>query len=142
MSSETFPGQYHHKSVPMQDLDMDGIPRDTLGNPMPAPVPAGFVSRLQPTEWGDYWMRSPNGSAPVSAQSELECQESQKQLDLPHLKLCICSFVNLLFSEIVTVISHRTLVCSDIRSYLCHEKQAAIIIQKSVRKWLVSTYHS
>ena len=83
MSPETFPGQYHHKSVPMQDLDMDGIPRDTLGNPMPAPEPSGFVSRLQTTEWGTskYWMLSPNGSAPVPAQSELECQESQKQLD-------------------------------------------------------------
>ena len=63
MSSETSPGQYHHKAVPVQvflDNNNEGIPRDTLGNPMPPPVPAGFVShfKLQPDEWGEYGRES------------------------------------------------------------------------------------
>ena len=65
----------------MQVLDIDGILRDTLGNPMPPPVPAGFVSRLQISEWGKYWLLSLNGSAQVPSESQLECQESQEQLD-------------------------------------------------------------
>lgn len=36
---------------------MDRIPRDTLGNPMPPPVPGGFTSRMTPGEFETYWHR-------------------------------------------------------------------------------------
>ena len=96
MSSETCPAQYHHKTVPVQVFwanNNEGIPRDTLGNPMPPPVPAGFVSRLQPAEWGEYWLLSPNGNAQVPSQSQMECQERQEHFDFAppealHLHLC------------------------------------------------------
>ena len=33
------------------------IPLDTLGNPLPPPVPSGTVARIPPSEWHEYWMR-------------------------------------------------------------------------------------
>ena len=33
------------------------VPLDTLGNPMPPPVPSGFISRLPPDDFRAYWGR-------------------------------------------------------------------------------------
>ena len=72
------------KAVPVQVFvanNNEGIPRDTVGNQMPLPVPAGFVSRLQQAEWGEFWLLSPNGNAQVPSESQMECQERQEQFD-------------------------------------------------------------
>ena len=44
-------------------------PLDTLGNPMPPPAPSIFVCRLPASEWGEYWARSPDGTAPMPYRS-------------------------------------------------------------------------
>ena len=72
------------KAVPVQVFvanNNEGIPRDTVGNQMHLPVPAGFVSRLQQAEWGEFWLLSPNGNAQVPSESQMECQERQEQFD-------------------------------------------------------------
>jgi len=40
------------------------IPLDTLGNPMPPPVPAGFISRMPPKDFGNYWLRFASETPP------------------------------------------------------------------------------
>ena len=43
----------------------NGIPVDTLGQPMPIPVPSGFTDRSTPGAWAEWWRRHPNGTGPV-----------------------------------------------------------------------------
>ena len=81
---------------------LDGIPRDTLGHPMPPPMPAGFVSLMPASEWVEYWRLSPNGGAPVPSVSyvtktrfEDGCWDRKAQWDftppdVPHLQSRVC----------------------------------------------------
>jgi hypothetical protein len=43
------------------------IPRDTLGNVMPFPVPSGRICRLKPDEWEGMWIREALGTLPREA---------------------------------------------------------------------------
>ena len=40
----------------------DKIPRDTLGCPLPPPVPSGMVDRSARGSWEWYWRTSPDGT--------------------------------------------------------------------------------
>ena len=40
------------------------IPRDTLGNALPFPVPSGKICRLKPHEWEGMWRREALGTLP------------------------------------------------------------------------------
>ena len=39
-----------------------GIPVDTLGHPLPPPVPSGMVDRSPRSSWAHYWRSSPDGT--------------------------------------------------------------------------------
>ena len=41
------------------------IPRDTMGNVLPFPVPSGKICRLKPDEWESMWRREALGTLPV-----------------------------------------------------------------------------
>ena len=41
------------------------IPRDTMGNVLPFPVPSGKICRLKPDEWEGMWRREALGTLPV-----------------------------------------------------------------------------
>jgi hypothetical protein len=41
------------------------IPRDTMGNALPFPVPSGKICRLKPEEWEGMWRREALGTLPV-----------------------------------------------------------------------------
>jgi hypothetical protein len=40
------------------------IPRDTLGNALPFPVPSGKICRLKPNEWEGMWIQLALGTLP------------------------------------------------------------------------------
>ena len=41
------------------------IPLDTLGKPMPIPVPSGWTDHSSPREWRQFWLRHPSGTGPL-----------------------------------------------------------------------------
>ena len=45
------------------------IPRDTLGNVLPFPVPSGKICRLKPEDWEGMWRREALGTLPA----EFDC---------------------------------------------------------------------
>ena len=79
----------------MQVLDIDGILRDTLGNPQFQLALCHAYSHLSGVSTGCSRL---TGAHRFLQSRNWNAKKVRSSLILPHLKRCICSFVNLLFS--------------------------------------------
>ena len=67
----------HQNNPPTKIL----IPRDTLGNVMPFPVPSGKICRLKPEQWEVMWRKEALGTLPA----EFDCSICGEYFELKEI---------------------------------------------------------
>ena len=113
-----------HKSHPKSEIS---IPRDTLGNVMPFPVPSGKICRLKPDEWEGMWRREALGTLP----QEFDCSICGEYFDLKEVfKLDRKSMHPTIQRMVLNTTLTNTRICKQCKAHCAECKQIVPRAQK------------